>query len=266
MLRYYDELYLCLHGLLQQHYLRTYGKTYEKSNTNDPLIQYKIYVQFTLSGGTLSEIFYGLTRTRTATNCLSRTDKTVAFVCLVILPYVATKLEAFRQNTKDTLQNTTVWQQKTLEMRTKKLAVQCITSSKVVYDILQLFQFVAYMADKSKAHSLANRVMGQQLNYLPPDATVTWTWSDLFGGQFRGATIFSGIVFRTLEMSAFFLQFLQWWQNEASFSTFINLPTPEPPATDALSQNRYRGICPICMQHWHIPTANRISGFVQFGL
>lgn len=214
-------------------------------------------------GGTLSEIFYGLTRTHSTTNKLNRIDKFVTFVCIVILPYVAAKLEAIRQKTKEELESTNPWQQKTMGMRGRKLAIQLITYSKAAHDTLQLFQFIAYMADMSKSHSLVNRMIRQQLNYLPPDATVTWTWTDMLSGKFKSAAVLSGIVFRTLELSAFFLQFLQWWQNETSFSSFINLPTPEPPSQDAFSQSRYRGICPICLQSWQIPTVNRISGLVS---
>lgn len=35
MLRYYDELFLCLHGLLQQHYLRTYGNAIRNNSENN---------------------------------------------------------------------------------------------------------------------------------------------------------------------------------------------------------------------------------------
>lgn len=178
---------------------------------------------------------------------------------MVILPYAAAKLESFRQRAKDELENAGPQQQKTKETHRKKLAVQLITYSKSLHDTMQLFQFISYMADVSKSHSIVNRCAGQQLNYLPPDATVTWTWTDLFTGKFRSSAILSGVIFRTLELSAFFLQFLQWWQNESSFSFFINLPTPDAPS-DSLCGQKYPGVCPICMQSWKIPTVNRISG------
>jgi len=62
-----------------------------------------------------------------------------------------------------------------------------------------------------------------------------------------------------LELSAFFLQFIQWWQNEASQGNLTNLQVPEPPNLDTNS-SKYNGKCPICLQIWQIPTAVSISG------
>lgn len=194
-----------------------------------------------------------------STNKLNRIDRLVTFLCVVILPYVSAKLEGFRQKSKDEIENASPIQQKSKEMQRKKMEMQLITYSRALCDSLQLVQFIAYMADVSKSHSLVNRMVKQQLNYLPPDMSITWSWTDLFTGKFRGTAVLSGVIFRSLELSAFFLQFLQWWQNETSFSTFLNLPTPEPP-TDALCSSKYRGVCPICLQRWQIPTVNRISG------
>lgn len=213
----------------------------------------------TFSGGSLSEIFYGLTRTRTTTDQFHRLDKIVTFLIVVILPYLQAKLDTFRQKFKDEMENANPIQQKTKELRRKRLAIHLITYSKALHDGLQLFQLISYMSGISKSHSVVNRLARQQLNYLPPDAQVTWTWTDLFTGKFKSTAILSGVIFRSLELSAFFLQFLQWWQNEANFTSITNLPTPSAPM-DSMGLSRYKGICPICMQQWQIPTVNRISG------
>lgn len=243
----------------------TFGRTVSVYNysTADCLCFCNETFALFISDGSLAEIFYGLARTHVSTNKLNRVDKLMAFLCVVIFPYLAAKLDSFRQKSKDEIENASPVEQKSGEMRRKKLAVQFITFARALGDSLQLVQFIAYMADVSRSHSLTNRIVRQQLNYLPPDTTVTWSWTDLFKGKFRGTALLSGVIFRSLELSAFFLQFLQWWQNETSFSTFLNLPTPEPPA-DALCSTKYRGICPICLQRWQIPTVNRISGYISF--
>lgn len=69
----------------------------------------------------------------------------------------------------------------------------------------------------------------------------------------------TGVVFRGLELSAFFLQFIQWWQTEANQGSLTNLPIPAAPAYDANS-GKYAGKCPICIQDWTIPTACTVSG------
>lgn len=69
------------------------------------------------------------------------------------------------------------------------------------------------------------------------------------------------MTFRGLEFSAFFLQFIQWWQNDASQKDITSLPMPEPPALEN-TKTDYMGICPICFQSWEIPTAILTSGYV----
>lgn len=77
----------------------------------------------------------------------------------------------------------------------------------------------------------------------------------------RNSTLLTFLVFRGLELSAFFLQFIQWWQNEANQGNLTNLPVPEAPEYDENS-NKYTGICPICILAWEIPTAISVSGYV----
>lgn len=76
----------------------------------------------------------------------------------------------------------------------------------------------------------------------------------------RHSALLTSIIFRGLELSAFFLQFIQWWQNEASQGNLTNLPVPEPPSRES---SKYNGKCPICLQVWQIPTAVSVSGWVH---
>lgn len=64
-------------------------------------------------------------------------------------------------------------------------------------------------------------------------------------------------------MSAFFLQFIQWWQNEANHGDIANLPIPDAPAeTFHVNSSKYAGKCPLCLQRWRMPTVISISGYV----
>ena len=75
----------------------------------------------------------------------------------------------------------------------------------------------------------------------------------------RLAAMLSTVMLRTLELSAFFLQFIEWWQNEANMGDLSKLPIPDAPPADFNSE-KYKGVCPLCLQRWLIPTAVSISG------
>lgn len=232
--RYYDEIYLCLNGAIQQHYLRTYG-------------------------GSLAEIFYSLTRSRVSIDRFTKRDRFISFVCIVLLPYVRSKIANMIQRWQDERENGTTTAVDPVTAKQRAFAINAYRSWSTITDCLQLVQFIMYLANLSKSHSIANRVIGVQLKYMPPEMNMRWTWSDLFSGNFRNPAIFTGLLFRSLELSAFFLQFVQWWQNESTHGSLTKLPSPEAPAPNA-GESRYGNLCPICLQTWKIPTANRISG------
>lgn len=232
--RYFDECFLILNGAIQQHYIRAYG-------------------------GTLAEVFYSLTRSRLKNDQFSRRDRLITFFCVVILPYIDVKLTSLIQKWNDQIDNGIGMPIE--ESKQKKLAIRVFHGVKATRDCLQLLQTISYLADLSKSHSILNRLIDIQLNYMPPDPDLQWTWTDLLTGKFKASTIFTGVAFRALELSAFFLQFIQWWQNETTNGSLIKLPSPEAPIeTIKGDASRYNQLCPICYQKWKIPTVNRISG------
>lgn len=145
-------------------------------------------------------------------------------------------------------------------MRKKRISIKLFNIAKGIHDCFQVIQYMRYLSDRTKSHSILNHLIGQQLVYLSADTNLDWSWSDLFSFNFRNSAVLTGMVFRALEISAFFLQFVQWWQNETTNGSLTKLPNPEPPTKHAEAYGRYKNICPICLQNWKIPTVNRISG------
>lgn len=104
------------------------------------------------TGGSLSEVFYGLCHTTWKTpEKLTKTSKVTIFVCLVILPYLRTKIE----------KKVKTWQQQledfpeSVKHRILKENVHKIWNSSVaIYEVFQIFQYISYMANSSKSHSL----------------------------------------------------------------------------------------------------------------
>lgn len=191
------------------------------------------------------------------------------------MPYARLKLERLLQRLKDDDERIDVGT--TARQRWLKRAfVRACTAGIGVYECLQVLQYIAYMANASASHSLAARLIGQQLVYAagaedgdeaPAGAIglqlpAQWgLWELWQAAQRRPAAFVTATVFRGLELSAFFLQFVRWWTEEASQADLMCLPVPEAPAYDANS-TKYMGICPLCVQSWEIPTAVSISGYV----
>lgn len=210
-------------------------------------------------GGSLAEVFYSLMRVEIKTGKFSSRSKLISFICIVLLPYVNAKVTKRIQKWSDELDDG-VPMSPNAAQRTR-IAVTFLNKFKAIYGLLQCFQMIAYLADISKSHSVLNRLIGVQLSYLPPSSESEWTWSDFLVGKLKTSTVISSAIFRTLELSAFFLQFIQWWQNETTNGSLTKLPSPEAPASTVKTDgSRYMNLCPICLQKWRIPTVNRISG------
>lgn len=250
-------MYLVLNSIIQQHYIRCYGKICNKIHTNSCNL-----ISFSISGGSLAEVFYSLSRINSKHEQFSSYNKCLAFTLVVFTPYINAKIANLIAKWEDDCDNDVIDAQ---ELRRKKQCIKAYKIAKGIYDCCQVVQYVGYLSDRSKSHSILNRIIGQHLVYLSADTNLDWSWSDLFSLNFRKSAVLTGIVFPALELSAFFLQFVQWWQNETSHGSLTKLPNPEPPSanTSTTTVAKYRNICPICLQKWKIPTINRISGQVQ---
>lgn len=152
-------------------------------------------------------MFYSLSRVRSKNEQFSSVDKHLAFVLVVIVPYVSTKLANLITKWKDECDDG-ICDMK--EYQRKQKCIKAYKFIKGVYDCFQVVQYVGYLSNRSKTHSILNRIIGQHQVYLPTDTNLDWTWSDLFTMNFRNSAIFTGMAFRALELSAFFLQFVQW--------------------------------------------------------
>lgn len=283
-IRHYDELFLVLNAVVQQYYVRRFGEyttrghqtpfTFARATFALIRIILRTHTQLTrthppTAGGSLSEIFYGLTRLRTAASGsssgpipLGRRSRWLLFASLVLVPYLRLKLDALTERFSADLER--LDPHSTLRQRQlKRLTIRAASVGCGVYECLQVLQYIAYMANQSSAHSLGTRLLRQQLAYADAEAAgpADWSWSDLWAGRLRHSTVLTTAVFRGLELSAFFLQFVRWWTEEAAQGSLMRLPVPEAPPSDA-NGARYMGICPLCVQSWEIPTAVSISGYV----
>lgn len=69
----------------------------------------------------------------------------------------------------------------------------------------------------------------------------------------------SNLFFRSLELSAFFVQFLQWFRDERKSLRTHNIKSPDIPLCDF---DEMRNVCPMCQQLFSVPIAISLSGYV----
>uniref|UniRef100_A0A8W7Q2L1 Peroxisome assembly protein 12 n=1 Tax=Anopheles coluzzii TaxID=1518534 RepID=A0A8W7Q2L1_ANOCL len=229
LVRYYDEFYLVFNGLVQGYYIKQYG-------------------------GSLAEVFYGLTRQSLRCKTFSRKDRNWSFVVLVLVPYAVRKLEKACARWKEDYENA-----KHVPAHRKQL-FRLLPYLQACYEGAKLIHYVSYLANVTKTHSPSLRVLELGLTYLSEEEE-SWSFKDVLQGKVRVATMISAALLRWLELSAFFLQFIEWWQTEANIGDLSKLPIPDAPDQDS-NANKYANVCPICLQKHIIPTAVSVSGYV----
>lgn len=130
----------------------------------------------------MAEVFYGLTRAQWHNDTLPKKTKFIIYASLVILPYIQKKLE----NIIETFKNDIEYKPETcLNIRLKKNIIRVYGIVATIYECSQVVQYVAYMANLSKSHSILLRLLKLNLDYLPPDESNDWTWTDLFKGKLK---------------------------------------------------------------------------------
>lgn len=142
-----------------------------------------------------------------------------------------------------------------------KFLSNVFTTLKSIWEFTKLTFYIRYLSNKTFTYSPMLKICQLSLQYPTQIEELEWSWTDMVKGKVRIAHIMSSFIFKGLELSAFFLQFLQWWQTQSHKSSIGNIIIPEPP--DILySGKRYGNLCPICLQKWQIPTVVQISGFI----
>lgn len=153
LVRYYDEAYLIFNWVVQSYYLRH-------------------------KGGSLSEVFYGLTRVSLSTQNLDRSGQRWSLLFLVLGPYLYYKVEQHLQDWKHDYENGKIVSQN------KLLLVQLVPYLKACFESIKLVQYTTYLAGISPTHSPVLRGLNLTLTYLA-DEGESWTFRDLFGGHVK---------------------------------------------------------------------------------
>ncbi|XP_034236660.1 peroxisome assembly protein 12 [Thrips palmi] len=244
--QWFEEVYLVFNGVLQSHYL-------------------------SYNGGSFAETFYGLQRVCLKAGILPgklpRREWLLSLFFLTAFPYIRTKLEElsvrYQLEEADGVAPQNGWPK-----TGRDTLIKFHQMLHLFWELWTLVEYLRYLSGRSNTHSPALAIARVALSYAPDEENdCSWTqmWQAISSGSFR-ATIPSmktvGSVFtRGLELSAFFIQFLQWWHSEQTRTDITALPVPDPPPIGEHAE-RFGGLCPICMNPWKVETLLSVSGLV----
>ncbi|XP_023029936.1 peroxisomal biogenesis factor 12 isoform X2 [Leptinotarsa decemlineata] len=235
---YFEESFLCLNGLLQYYYLAYYDASF-------------------------SENFYGLKRVSRSHSNLSKKQREYSLIFLVILPYFKRKVEEkialIRiEKAEGCLRND-------LEGKFKKVLLYSHSSFEIIWGLISIHNYVQYMANNSEFQTPLLKLIDLKLTYNMDQMDDTNLWSSLFKGSLSLSQLSFGLirnaVATSLEVGAFFLQFLQAWNTQKSNYNVTDLPNAIAPMIDNKAKS-YQGKCPLCLKSWIIPTVLQVSGYI----
>ncbi|XP_012279890.1 peroxisome assembly protein 12 isoform X2 [Orussus abietinus] len=213
LLRWSDEIYLVLHAVLQNYYLKNYSASF-------------------------SETFYGLKRINLTNSKiqkkLSERQERLTLILLVLFPYLWEKISylvnKYRLNAESEASN------KGVRSSFTRCIIRGYTIGHVTYQTLVLYYYILYIAGRSSSPTPLLRLASLTLTYSEPHkvATISDLLRKVKEGQFSiddSIDVLKRTVTRSLELGAFFLQFMQWWNQENYFTNLTALPAPPPPAS-----------------------------------
>ncbi|KAJ4429353.1 hypothetical protein ANN_28115 [Periplaneta americana] len=177
-------------------------------------------------------------------DCLHEKEA-MSLVCLCLVPYLRAKLE----------DRITQYQLEGIPRGWGQVLLRLHSALHLVWESSILGNYLYYMSGNTPTHSPLLRLAGVTLQYAADmeEETKYPLWS---------AKSLKYVLMRTMELGAFFLQFLQWWHAEDKLrSSFTALPLPPAPEVSAEAK-QYSGICPICLQNRKIETVLPVSGYV----
>ncbi|KZS12034.1 Peroxisome assembly protein 12 [Daphnia magna] len=216
------------------HYPETLGVTFRWANEIQLVFDCLLQSYYLRNhGASFAENFYGLERV-TKNDCrLNGKAKLCSLISLSVLPYALLKLDEYFSKRQPS---------------TQQHPVMSFSSIRFIYDLIVLINWMLYTWGKSVTHSPVLHLLGVKLKH---------------GGENSSPGI---SLTKIIEMSAFFIQFLEWWfTNQSSQAkSMLSLPIPPPPHSVVQNQNSKprTGACPLCQQQWKNECVLRVSGYV----
>ena len=195
-------------------------------------IEHQIIIHWFFLGASFAENFYILERVGKDDCGLDLKGKIKSLLSLTVLPYALAKLDDYYSEARQSNQH--------------QFPSISYSSIRFLYDLIVLINWMLYTWGKSATHSPILHLLGMKLKH---------------GGDNTSPGI---SLTKIIELSAFFVQFLEWWfTNQTSQAkSILSLPIPPPPHSAAQTKHpkTKQGQCPICQQPWKNECVLRVSG------
>ncbi|XP_056648083.1 peroxisome assembly protein 12 isoform X2 [Diorhabda sublineata] len=147
----------------------------------------------------------------------------------------------------------------------KKFLLFTHSTFEFVWGVFLIHNYIKYMAQSTEYQTPIYQLIDTKLVYDRNVEDQSGFWTSLFKGSLSLSQINFGIIRNgistTLEVGAFFLQFLQVWNSQKSNYNMTDLPNVPAPMLDNKAK-KYEGKCPLCLKSWTIPTVLQVSGYI----
>ncbi|XP_008556003.1 peroxisome assembly protein 12-A [Microplitis demolitor] len=238
--RWSHEVYLLFNGVIQYFYLKNYSASF-------------------------AETFYGLKRVTIINshveNEISRNKKILHLITLIINPYIKSKFQQHELEIIDGKIPKEKWKQ--------LMKIYFVKTYKIInftYNIIETYYYLRYLIDDFKNPTPLFHLLSSTLTYSDPFKVTSMAelfnkWKQNNFSTSEGVELIQRGFMTTLELGAFFLQFVSWWNQENYYTNITSLPTPPSPPTLEMPE-KSKGLCPVCCKTLNIPTAVAVSGYV----
>lgn len=255
-LKYSSEIFAAFNLILQHHYLSNYG-------------------------GSFAENFYDLKRIQLKGErhlkplSISHEAYIKSLLTLVAFPYLWSHLDNVYQDVKEKEADNRLseegWRNKL-----QKLVLKLWPALHFSWELLTLLFYVRYLIGKSRFHSPLLLMCGVRLANLDKEdyeiidmrAEKMLSFRSIRNLQELAQWMIERVgssLMNSLEVAAFFLQFLDWFYSSSNTPrSLTNQPIPPPPKTAGIQ--RISGLktedCPICLKTRRQDTVLSVSGYV----
>ncbi|XP_050714387.1 peroxisome assembly protein 12-like [Eriocheir sinensis] len=254
-LRYSNEIFMIFNLVIQHHYLSNYGSSF-------------------------AENFYDLKRVEVTSKknknplTLSKEGYMKSLFALVAFPFIHTLLDQtyqeLREHEDSDTSNNQGWKARIRKLFSKSWPVVHLS-----WELLTVIFYVRYVIGRNKFHNPLLYICGIHLATLSKD---DYEIIDARGEQLlsfkrvRSLQEFSqwamerlgSTLMNSLEVGAFFLQFLEWfYTSNVTPRSILVQPIPQPPQVTGMKVSGLNSTdCPICFKKRKQETALSVSGYV----
>ncbi|XP_045606855.2 peroxisome assembly protein 12 isoform X1 [Procambarus clarkii] len=255
-LKYSSELFVAFNLVIQHHYLSNYGASF-------------------------AENFYDLKRVPLKTErhlkplTLSNTAYLKSLSTIVAFPYFLSQMDSIYQDVQDKDADGRLSDKGWIN-DLQKLLLKLWPFVHFSWELLTLTFYIRYLIGKSRFHSPLLLLCGVRLENLDKEdyeiidmrTEKLLSFRSIRGLQDLGQWLIERIgssLMNSLEVGAFFLQFLDWFYSSSNTPrSLITQPIPPPPQT--VGVQRIGGLktenCPICLKTRRQDTVLSVSGYV----